>query len=123
MRMQYEKIVKIICGDNWNSNEIPSDEKDGAYGVAIVLAMLGNVPPKMLDLSSAIGVSPNLLENAYKRLQINGVLNFNSQILRDPLLTMSNAKTEEQYNSCIRAWCHIAGMASGYVGKGISAGR
>ena len=30
MKAQYEKVVRLVCGDNWNSDEISYDEREGA---------------------------------------------------------------------------------------------
>lgn len=117
MKSQYDKVVRLICGDNWNSEQIPIEEKDGGYGVAMCLACLQRVPARIGDLSEAIGCSPYVLEIPYRRLQINGVFSSNSPILNDPDLLMSRAKSDEDYDRAIRAWCHIAGLASGFVGK------
>lgn len=118
MKSQYEKIVRLICGDNWETKEVPADETDGGYGVAICLACLQGANARLSDLSNFIGTPSHLLEIAYNRLQMNGVFSYNSDILNDEKLMMSNAKTEEDMDNSIRAWCHIAGLSSGYVGKG-----
>jgi len=118
MKSQYEEIVRLICGNNWETEEVPLDETDGGYGVAICLACLKGANPKINELADYIGTTPYLLEMAYKRLQINGVFSYNSPILNDEDLLMSKAKTEEDMDRCLRAWSHIAGMASGYIGKG-----
>jgi hypothetical protein len=73
---------------------------------------------KLSELADFTGVPNHLLEMAYKKLQINGVFSYNSAILDDEDLMMSKAKTDEDMERSIRAWCHIAGLASGYIGKG-----
>lgn len=117
MKQAYEKIVRLICGDNWNTEQVSADERDGGYGVAICLACLQKVPCKIGELADAIGCSPYAIETPFKRLQINGVFASNSAILNDQDLLMSKVKTDDDYNRAIRAWCHIAGLASGFVGK------
>jgi len=118
MKAQYERIVSLICGPNWETDAVPADERDGGYGVAVCLACLQGVPPKLSELGDAIGSPPHLLEVAYKRLQVNGVFSYDSSILSDRDLKMSEARTEEDQDRCLRAWCHIAGLASGFIGKG-----
>jgi len=117
MKAQYEKIVRLICGDNWETEEVPSDERDGGYGVSICLACLQGAAPRLGELSEYIGTPPHLLEVAYKRLQINGVFSSYSPILDDKTLMMSRAKTEDDMMNCMKSWCHIAGLASGFIGK------
>lgn len=116
MKSQYLKVVNLICGDNWNTSEVSLDERDGGYGVAIVLACLQRVNPRLNDLSEAIGTPHFVLEMAYRRLQVNGVISYGSEFLKDTSLVMTNARTEEELNAALKSWCHIAGIASGFVG-------
>lgn len=117
MKTQYDKIVRIICGENWNSDQVSQDERDGGYGVAICLAVLQGVPCRLNDIGDAIGCNPYYLELAYRRLQMNEVLRADSKLLNDPELLMNKARTDEDYMQAIRAWCHIAALASGFLGK------
>jgi hypothetical protein len=116
MKAHYEKVVRTICGDNWNTNEVSLDERDGGFGVAICLAQLIHSSNKLTDIADAIGCLPQHIEVAYKRLQINGVLSTNSPILRDPELVMNDDMTDKEMDRSVKAWCHIAGLASGFVG-------
>lgn len=119
MKSQYEKIVRLVCGDNWHSDEVSADERDGGFGVAICLAILQGCRPKISEISETIGCPPYMLEYAFKRLQMNRVFAMNSPVLSDPQLLMHNANTDEEMMSCIRAWCNVAGLASGFVGVGM----
>lgn len=119
MKNSYEQVVRVICGDNWSSSENSQDERDGAFGVAMMLAYLQGVPARLSDLSRTIDVPSYLLEMAYKRLQINGLFSPRSWVLSDPLLRMSGNNTKTMYDS-LYAWCYIAGMSSGYTGKGFT---
>jgi len=116
MKAHYEKVVRTVCGDNWNTNEVSLDERDGGYGVAICLAQLVRPSNKLMDIAEAIGCPPQYIEVAYKRLQINGVLSANSPILRDPELIMNDDMTDAEMDRSVKAWCHIAGLASGFIG-------
>lgn len=118
MKFNYDKIVRLICGDNWETDQVSLDERDGGYGVAICLACLQGWNGKFNELGDIIGCPVNLLEVAYKRLQINGVFAYDSPILNDKDLKMSRAVSDEDMDRCLKAWCHIAGLASGFVGKG-----
>lgn len=119
MKSSYEQVVRVICGDNWSSAESSQDERDGGLGVAMMLAYLQGVPARLTDLARAIDVPPYLLEMAYKRLQVNGLFSPRSWVLTDPLLRMGGNNMRTMYES-LYAWCHIAGMASGYTGKGFT---
>lgn len=116
MKAHYEKVVRAICGDNWNTNEVSLDERDGGFGVAICLAQLSRPSHKLTDIANTIGCLPQHIEIAYKRLQINGVFSANSLILKDPKLIMNNDMTEAEMECSVKAWCHIAGLASGFIG-------
>lgn len=115
MKAEYEQIVKLVCGEDWNSHQHTLDDRDGAYGVAIALAFLRISSSKLPDLAKEIGVPLYLLDMPYKRLQLNGLFSFDSWLLTDPLLV--NGDPVEPMRS-IRAWCHVAGLASGYCGRG-----
>jgi hypothetical protein len=118
MKNSYDKIVRLICGDNWNTEEVTPEERDGGYGVALCLAYLQRVGPRLGDLAEAIGCQPFVLDAAYRRLQINGGFCPTSRLLKDPTLFMNNVKSDDDYNRSMRSWCHIAALASGFLGKG-----
>lgn len=115
MRYEYENIVKHVCGDDWNSANRSDDEKDGGFGVAMILAFIRGTNSRLHDLAREINVPPYALEIAYKRLQINGLLSSRSWVLSDPLLYDNG---NHDYMSRVRAWSHIAGLASGFCGLG-----
>ena len=120
MRNSYEQQVRVICGDDWSSPDRTADERDGGFGVAIIFAFIDGVPCRLQDLSRALDVPSYLLEMAYKRLQMNGLFSAHTWVLSDRcLLSFGDNKLniDERYE-CIRAWCFIAGMASGFTGKG-----
>lgn len=121
MKSQYEQIVRVICGDDWSSPEKSLDDRDGAIGVAIILAYLNGVPGRLVDLSRAIDVPPYIVEMAYKRLQMNGLFSPRSTILDDQALSGSSSLGRRgQVDESFYAWYYIAGMASGYTGKGFT---
>jgi len=117
MKSQYNKIVSLICGENWETDEVPVDERDGGYGVAMCIAYLQGCSYRLFDLSDFLGVPPQNLEVAYKRLQINGLFSDDCPLLDKDELLMSNAKTEEEITACKKAWCNIAALASAFKGK------
>lgn len=115
MRPEYEDIVRYVCGDDWNAGFRSADDKDGAFGVAIILAFVRGTKGKLHDLAKAIDIPPYILETAYRRLQINGLLSPTSWVLTDPLLYSDQ---DQDPMSVLRAWCDIAGRSSGYTGLG-----
>lgn len=118
MKSNYDKIVRLICGENWNTEQVTPEERDGGYGVALCLAYLQRVGPRLGDLAEAIGCQPFMLDAAYRRLQINGAFCSSSRLLRDSTLLMNNIRSDDDYNRSLRSWCHIAALASGFLGKG-----
>ena len=113
MNPKYKEIVDIICGNNWNTNEVSNEETDGGYGVAMVVSFLQGTRPKIEYFSRDLGVPIIQLQNAYKRLEVNGIWHKRSWVKRDPYL-MPNQRNQE---NMLRAWCDIAGLASGFKGK------
>lgn len=118
MRSEYEDIVRYVCGDNWISTD--SDERDGGYGVALTLAYIRGVTPRLGDMASEIGTPAFVLEFAFRRLQVNGIFCSRSPVSSDPDLFAANAATEEGQYRCLMAWCNIAGLSSGWTGKGFT---
>ena len=116
MNNEYEQVVKIVCGEEWDSAENSADDRDGAIGVAIMLAYLQGIPPRLNDLANALDLPPYLLEMSYKRLQINGLFSPRSWVLKDLIL---RGRKGSDYDHKV-AWCHIAGLSSGYTGKGFT---
>lgn len=114
MLAEYEKIVSSICGSNWNSSETTLEERDGGYGVAIVLAAMRGARVNLNDLSYAVKENVSNLERAYKRLSLNGIFSQKSFIWNDPLLKEDITENSDSIR-VHRAWCHIAGLASGYT--------
>ena len=115
MKPEYENIVKYVCGEDWNAGYKSADEKDGGFGVAIILAFVRGTNNKLHDFAKEIDVPPYVLEMSYKRLQINGLLSNRSWTLTDPLLYDDG---DHDTMSRLRAWCHIAGLSSGFIGLG-----
>ena len=116
MKYEYETIVKQVCGDDWSANYRTADDKDGALGIAMILAFLRGTNSKLHDLSREIDVPPYILETAYKRLQVNGLLSGRSWIFQDRALYSDDPGIDPMTR--LKAWCHVAGLASGYTGLG-----
>ena len=116
MKTEYESIVKQVCGDDWSANYRTADDKDGAFGIAMILAFLRGTNSKLHDLAREIDVPPYILETAYKRLQVNGLLSARSWVFNDRALYSDDHNIHPMDR--LRAWCHVAGLASGYTGLG-----
>lgn len=115
MKQEYEDMVRTVCGEDWNSQSKPQDERDGGFGVAMVAAYLKGTPSKLMDLAKEIEAPPYLLDFAYRRLQVNGLLSDRSWVLSDPYM-VSTANPDRT----LQLWCHVAALSSGFLGKGLS---
>lgn len=102
-----ENLVRQICGAQWRN--LPEQERDAAWGVAIVKSVLDGVDPDLHELSSHLGVEKDLLIPAFRRLSLNGVF-LTDRIRRDTPLRRGDQL----------AWCYYAGYACGAVGTVIA---
>jgi len=120
MRSEYERIVRLVCGDDWCMQSKSPDEKDGGFGVAITLAFVKGTSPRLSDLSRELDVPHYILEMAYRRLQVNGLLSSRSWTLKDPYLTGRTVSSGEDQRRAMLNWCHVAAMSSGFLGRGLT---
>ena len=68
--MKYEEIVKTICGEAWQVNQV---ERDGGYGVACLLAFMKGSKPTVDAIATHLGVSIDEIQLPYSRLIRAGV--------------------------------------------------
>lgn len=101
---RYEHLIKKICGAQWKS--LPDNERDAAWGIAIVKSVLDGIEPNLQDISNYLGVDRDTLLRPFKNLNMNGVF------LHDRIQKDSKAlKSEDSL-----AWCYYGGYASGAIG-------
>lgn len=121
MRKEYEDIVRNVCRlTNWKTAS--DEERQGAIGVACVLAHLRGVKPLVADLASHIGLTNAEVEEPFRRLVVNGIFSNTYDLRNDPVF-LGNGKelktdsfvfsAEEQTRN---AWSTIAGLAGGLTG-------
>ena len=97
-------------------------EWEGCLGVAIVISVIEGITPNLFSLSKHLDI-PNYdfnLQNAFERLRINGIFNSQKGVTNDPFLKGNGTdRYTRTASECEReAWCHIAGVASGFIGLG-----
>ena len=117
--MKYDDIVQTVCGKGWKS--VSYEEKEGGYGVAMVLAFLEGVSPDLSSFSNHLGVMSSDLVSPFSRLANNGV--FAPKTAEDTELTGSGFSSTSDYvkkywtkeKAFTHAWCNIAAVASGIV--------
>lgn len=116
MKQEYEDIIRKICllGD-WREADQP--EKDGAVGVAIILAYLKGVRLDIDDVSRHLGLDRNLVEVPFRRLLTNGVFSQKYNLKEDTAL-LGKKKTYWQTSAeyTRNAWCVLAGISAGLTG-------
>jgi hypothetical protein len=122
MKREYESIVKNVCRLNsWSGSN--QEERDGAVGVACVLAFMKGIKPTVRDLSDNIGVDMQFVEEPFTRLFNYGVFENRYNAREDDVLR-GKAKDKVVTNEIVftaaeqtkSAWAILAGIASGVTG-------
>ena len=128
MNQQYEEIIKSVCLlPNWQ--KAGRRDRDGAIGVACVLAYLNGAKANISELADAIGLHPREVDLPFRRLLTNGVFSSTSDLKTDDVLRgqaydlqvtpdMGDRKgiVFASEHRTRNAWCLIAGLASGLTG-------
>jgi|TARA_Y100000310_G_scaffold338422_1_gene428029 transcription initiation factor IIE alpha subunit len=94
-------------------NEVPEDiarEIDGWIGVSCVLAYIKGVKANASDMARHFGVTKETIERPFQYLLRAGIFSNQKKIRNNSELLGSNCPSFITRN----AWCHIAGVASGY---------
>lgn len=119
--MKYELEIKKICGEDWKT--VNDAERDGGYGVAIVIAYLRGVKPTLSELSKHIGVAPDELSRAFSRLFKNKAIGKNEtwNMKKDSYFTYfaknaDDVKNLESNLDFFRNWSFVAAVAGGFLG-------
>jgi hypothetical protein len=125
MRQEFESIVKSVCQlSDWRKSD--KVERDGAIGVACLLAFLQGSSPSVPEMANRIGVSEAEVEEPLRRLIANGIFSRSYDARHDPTFVgdskdsiISAGELELIFKSqeiIQNAWCNIAGIASGLCG-------
>jgi len=111
--MKYESDIRDICGDDWKT--INESEKEGGYGVAMLISYIRGVKPSLGDFSRHLGVATDELSRPLSRLIKNGVIGREDagwDVKNDRALLGQAGESEAQ-----RIWGFIAALSSGELGK------
>ena len=108
--IKYEDIIRKICGETWRDNQ---DEFDGGYGIACVMAFLDGAMPVIEDIAKFLDADPLDVEIPFRRLQATGIFSKRFNGRRDKCLNGWSSAQDGR-----TAWCHIAAIASGWIGQG-----
>jgi hypothetical protein len=109
--MKYESEIRRVCGEDWKT--ITQEERDGGYGIAILIAYMRGVKPSIGDLARHLGATPDELSRPYVRLMRNGALGRDEiwKVKDDQSLTGHNGDLE-----AYRSWSFVAAVAGGFLG-------
>jgi len=108
--VKYTRTVEGMFGENWMI-----DDKEGAYGVMIMLAFLQDgVKLKLDDMSKFLGIQMSELESPFTRLAHSGYFSRAFDAFNDKALLFKATPTEVK---C--AWGYVAGIASGFTERNL----
>lgn len=102
--LSFDAVVRNICGPSWRT--LPKPDLDAAWGIAIVKAVLNGTPPRLSSLSDSLRVEPAVIEDAYRRLDLNNVF---AKMVNDRAALVDNDQL---------AWGYYGGYACGAIGVG-----
>ena len=117
---QYEDVIKDIC----NVHTINEEDNDEAtmhsiYGVAIALSYVNGIDNDLSRISRHLNVDYTKLRVPFERLNMNGAFSNRFNLCNDATFRGRDTNNTSFISGAHRtkiAWCHIAGLASGFVG-------
>ena len=118
---KYEKFILGVCNAEYFS-ALTDAEKNGYYGVAMLLAYREGAKPNLKEFAYRLRVSPLLLEEAFNNLRANGVFSpayakekanpKGLKIDRDIISHLwVNSEKRDLFN-----WSWVAGVGAGLCG-------
>ena len=118
---KYDKFILGVCNIE-HFSLLTNEEKNGYYGVAMLLAYQDGAKPNLKEFAYRLRVSPFLLEEAFNNLRANGI--FTSLYLKAEAtpngLDINRDRASSSWLTAeerdIIDWCWVAGIGSGYCG-------
>lgn len=117
MKQEYENIIQSVCSlRDWR--RAGPRERDGAIGVAIVMAYLNGIRANLRDMADHLELSEREIRIPYERLLINGIFSQRFNLREDSTIVGYGKETEwmGRKESTRNAWCILAGIAGGFTG-------
>jgi hypothetical protein len=105
--MYHNDFVEMICGEGWNNNEA---DRNGGYGVAIVVAFIKGVKPELPAIASYLKLKEDELRPAFNNLFECGVFSTKFNAKKDNALLGRASDAEIKM-----AWGQISGLASSLI--------
>lgn len=115
---KYEKFILGVCNAE-HFSLLTDEEKNGYYGVAMLLAYQEGAKPNLKEFAYRLRVTPYLLEDAFNNLRANGVF---SSIYRkvevNPkgMLLEHSTRWMTAKKRNLVDWCWVAGIGANLVG-------
>ena len=116
---KYENLLQRTCNIE-DFDDLSNEEWEGCLGVACVKSVIDGVPSNLFALSRHLDIPYDdfYFQNAFERLKRNGIFHSNYNLYKDLALNSKAKKeiyrTPEEVEN--KAWCSIAGVASGFTG-------
>lgn len=118
---QYEKFILNVCNVE-HFSLLTKEEKNGYYGVAMLLAYQAGAKPNLKEFAYRLRVTPYLLEEAFNSLRANGIFTsayqkaeVNPKGLEIDRDVLSNRWITTDKKDLLD-WCFVAGIGSGLCG-------
>ncbi|NJL70109.1 MAG: hypothetical protein HC888_00240 [Candidatus Competibacteraceae bacterium] len=117
-RNRPEPLAQGATAEETEAYQMLLSERQGAVGIAILLAFLNGVKPHAADMSRHLHLDQDEIDGPFRRLLVNGYFSPNHDMRNDPVL-LCKAKTSYYLTGAERtqnAYCIVAGVASGLTG-------
>ncbi len=115
---KYEKFILGVCSVE-HFTLLTDEEKNGYYGVAMLLAYQEGAKPNLKEFAYRLRVTPYLLEDAINNLRANGVF---SSVYKKVVVNPKGLKIEhstrwmDSKKRDLIDWCWVAGIGANLVG-------
>ena len=106
--MLYDDFVKTVCGENWKTDSIP--DREGGYGVAIVVAFMKGIKPDLNLMAKHLGIESTILLQSFNNLMDCGIFSDKFNAKKDRMLL-----GHENVDNAEMAWMQICGISSAMI--------
>lgn len=102
--IKFENAIKSVFGSQWKS--LHPEERDGAFGIAVVKSISDGVESSVEAVANYLGVDRSHLYEPFNNLYMNGIFQNKKKIKEDRLLRANDLVT----------LCYYAGYATASTG-------
>jgi hypothetical protein len=104
----YEDFVKTVCGENWKTDS--EQDKEGGYGVAIVVAFMKGIKPDLNLMAKHLGIESTAILQSFNNLMDCGIFSDKFNAKKDRMLL-----GHENIDNAEMAWMQIAGISANLI--------